>query len=73
MLQIRTRSGGVQQVPEGVFVEICDLLGKVGVAFTLGPDGEIIAIPAGTPEAERYAKLFGVEFSKFRKLPKEFS
>ena len=72
MLRIRSQDKSVTEVPAGCMVEICDTTGKIAVAFVVGQD-RISAITGKSPEAERYSKLFGTDFSGLIKLPPELT
>lgn len=68
MLRIRTHKNEVTPVVDGRFVEITDLQGRVAAIFFATETGEIKQIEAGDPEAERYAKLFGVELCPVKRV-----
>lgn len=63
MLQIRQKDGRTVQAPDGAFVEMVDREGRIGsVWFQSGR--QITRVRPGTPEAARYADMFGVKFSE---------
>lgn len=60
MIRLRTAAGEVQEQHTG-FVELCDSEGQV--AFVLYRDGQVFRLfGKRDKEAERYAKLYAVEF-----------
>ena len=53
------------------FVEICDLDGNIGAVVFMDDKGTIRLLRPGEADAERYAKMFGVKFSKLVVIPQE--
>jgi len=50
------------------FVELCDLDGNIGELLLDQDDGSIQRVSADSPEAKRYASLFGVDFCEMKQL-----
>jgi hypothetical protein len=62
--------GRVIPLPENCkFVEVCDLDGNLGQVVYSDTQGFIRILGPGEPESERYAKLFGLKWSRVIKLP----
>lgn len=63
MIQIRTTRGAILPIPdEARFIELCDLNGAVAKVFYRDAQGIVNEVSAGSPEAERYARLMRVTF-----------
>lgn len=72
MLRLRTVTGATVPIAGGEFVEIADLNGDIAAVFAYDPKSNAIkAVTAGSTEAQKYSRLFGVAFSKIVKLPPE--
>lgn len=70
MLRIRKRDGSVVEIPEGDFVEICDTAQNIALVFIAGKE-VITTVAPGSPEAQQYSRMFGVQFSRLVRLPLE--
>lgn len=69
MLRLRKTDGvSVCLQDDFKFLEICDTQGRVAELFIDREDGSIQQLSAGSPEARRYAELFGVEFCEVKEL-----
>lgn len=63
MIRLRTTRGDILPVSEtSRFVELCDLDGRVAKVFYRDERGVINEVTAGSPEAERYARMMRVTF-----------
>lgn len=64
MIRIRDNAGNVTEVKDGTFVEICDTDGNVAKVFYRDNQGLIRAFQPDDKEAQQYARLFNVSFSR---------
>lgn len=63
MIRLRTTRGQVVAPPDDTrFIELCDMDGAVAQVFYRDAQGVYRVISAGSPEAERYARLMNVNF-----------
>lgn len=63
MIRIRKQDGTTLDIPDGVFVEVCDLEGKIAQVSYMDEDGGMHVIKQTDPEARDYSRLFqGIEF-----------
>lgn len=70
MIRLRDSVGRVIPLPADCkFVEVCDLDGSVGQVIYPDARGFIRVVGPGDKECERYAKLFGIKWSRLIMLP----
>lgn len=63
MLRLRSKEGIVTEIQDLQFVEICDQDGGVARVLYQDANGIIRGFQSGEPDADRYAKLFNVNFT----------
>jgi len=64
MLRIRHNDGKVQDIPEGVFVELVDAqTGAIGSVWFQQTPTCMLRIVPGTVDAARYGAMFNVKFN----------
>ena len=70
MIRLRKKDKSSIEIPQGVFVEICDTDGKIGRLIYLDGAGRIQVVEAADAQAQAYATLMGAEFCPVITLPK---
>jgi len=71
MIRSRDTQGNLRELPANErFIEICDTEGNVAFVVFEDDNGKVVILEHDTPEGQRYAKLFGIEYAKQVTLPK---
>jgi hypothetical protein len=63
VIRLRSTAGKVETLPDDTrFIELCDMDGQVARVFYRDGSGAYRVLEAGSPEAERYARMMRVHF-----------